>query len=80
MSEFPSGKEAVAYGDQCWSKVLIGWREWRDQGKTQHRNWWPDIYREACQNQGSEPDPKVLAYSESYETKRADLQTLPASG
>ncbi len=80
VSEFPSGKEAVAYGDQCWSKVLIGWREWRDQGKTQHRNWWPDIYREACQNQGSEPDPKVLAYSESYETKRADLQTLPASG
>ncbi len=80
VSEFPSGKEAVDYGDQCWSKVLIGWREWRDQGKTLHRNWWPEVYREACANQGREPDPKVMAYSESYETKRADLKTLPVSG
>ncbi len=80
VSEFPSGKEAVDYGDQCWSKMLIGWREWREQGRTQHRNWWPEVYREACANEGHEPDPKVLAYSESYETKRADLKTLPVSG
>ena len=80
VSEFASGKEAVDYGDRCWSKVLIGWREWRDQGKTQHRNWWPDVYCEACEQWGMPPESRVLAYNESYETKRADLKTLPVSG
>ncbi len=80
VSEFPSGKEAVDYGDQSWSKVLIGWREWRDQGKTEHRNWWPEVYREACKHQGTQPAPEALAYHESYEGKRADLKTIPVSG
>jgi hypothetical protein len=29
---------------------------------------------------GVEPDPEVLAFSETYEGQRADLQTVASSG
>ena len=76
VTEFENAKEAVDWGDRCWSKVLIGWREWRDKGLTQHRNWWPDVYGEACKQWGVAPDPKAAAFDESYEKKRADLRSL----
>jgi hypothetical protein len=79
LKEFSDAKEAVRYGDECWSKVLMGWRQWREEGLTQHRNWWPDVYLEACQNWGVPPDPKVLTYNTSYETVRADLKELTGS-
>jgi hypothetical protein len=79
VTEFANAKEAVEWGDKCWSKVLMGWREWRDQGLTAHRNWWPELYREACEKWGAKPDPKVAAYDTSYESTRADLKTLAAS-
>ena len=79
LKEFADAKEAVRYGDECWSKVLLGWRQWRDAGLTQHRNWWPDVYRDACRVWGVEPDPKVLAFNTSYETVRADLKELTGS-
>lgn len=79
VSQFENPKEAVEWGDRAWSKVLIGWKQWRDEGLTQHRNWWPDVYRAWCHAQGHEVDAKVLAFSESYETKRADLKVLSAS-
>jgi hypothetical protein len=80
LKEFKDARTAVQYGDECWSRVLMGWAHWRDQGLTQHRNWWPDVYREACERWGVEPDPKVLGYSTSYETVRADLKAISASG
>jgi hypothetical protein len=80
LKDFKSASEGVNYGDKCWSKVLTGWRQWRDQGLTRHRNWWPDCYRAACQSAGIEPDPKVLAYSTTYEQIRADLKNVSASG
>ena len=73
-------KEALAYGDECWSRILSNWAEVRDQGLTEHANWWPDIYLQACRAWGIEPDPKVLAFSETYEGQRADLKTVGASG
>jgi hypothetical protein len=73
-------KEALDYGDQCWSKILSNWQTVRDQGLTQHENWWPRIYRQACKTWGIAPDPKVLAYAETYETQRADLKTVSVSG
>jgi hypothetical protein len=73
-------KEALAYGDACWSKVLSNWAEVRDQGLTEHANWWPEIYLQACQSWGIEPDPKILAYSVTYEGKRADLKAVGVSG
>ena len=79
VSEFENPKEAIDWGDRAWSKVLLGWRHWKDEGLTQHRNWWPDVYREWCRVHGIEPDQKVLAFNESYEAKRADLKVLSAS-
>ncbi len=73
-------KQALAYGDQCWSKILSNWADVRDRGLTRHENWWPNIYRQACASWGMRPDPKVLAFDETYEGKRADLQTVATSG
>ena len=73
-------KEALDYGDQCWSKILSNWTTVRDQGLTQHENWWPGIYLQACESWGVEPDPQVLTFAETYEAQRADLKTVSASG
>jgi hypothetical protein len=79
LKDFKNPREGVRYGDECWSRVLMNWENWRTQGLTQHRNWWPDLYREACKRWGIEPDPQVLAYSTTYETVRADLKELTGS-
>jgi hypothetical protein len=79
LKEFKDPQQAVRYGDGCWSRVLMNWDAWRQQGLTQHRNWWPELYRDACRHWGIEPDPKVLAYSTTYETVRADLKELTGS-
>jgi len=79
LKEFDDPKKAVQYGDECWSKVLMGWETWREKGLTQHRNWWPDLYKEACANWNIEPDPEILAYNTSYQTVRADLKNFSAS-
>jgi hypothetical protein len=79
LKDFPNAQEAVKYGDECWSRVLMNWENWRTQGLTQHRNWWPDVYRDACKHWGIEPDPQVLAYNTTYQTVRADLKELTGS-
>jgi hypothetical protein len=72
-------KEALDYGDACWSKILSNWTTVRDQGLTRHDNWWPDVYLQACETWGVAPDPKVLAFAETYEGQRADLKTVSGS-
>ena len=79
LKDFANAPEAVKYGDDCWSRVLMNWENWRTQGLTQHRNWWPDVYRAACVHWGVEPDPAVLAYDTTYATVRADLKELTGS-
>jgi hypothetical protein len=79
LKEFKQAAEGVAYGDRCWSKVVAGWRQWRDEGLTEHFNWWPDCYRAACAARGVAPDPRILAYHTTYEQVRADLKDLSAS-
>ncbi len=79
LKEFDDAKRAVQYGDECWSKVLMGWESWREKGLTQHRNWWPDVYAEACRRWNVTPDPDVLSYNTSYQTVRADLKNISAS-
>jgi hypothetical protein len=79
LKEFTNAQAAVKYGDECWSRVLMNWENWRTQGLTQHRNWWPDAYRAACAHWGIEPDPAVLAYATTYQTVRADLKALTGS-
>jgi hypothetical protein len=71
-----SWKEALDYGDKCWSRILSNWHTVREQGLTKHDNWWPAIYLQACQHWGTPPDPKVLAFAETYEGQRADLQAV----
>ena len=71
--------KAVAYGDECWSRIVGNWHQVLDQGLTQHENWWPALYRNACQSWGVEPDPAVLAFRTSYESTRADLKNVSAS-
>jgi len=80
VKEIGDPKEAVSYGDRCWSKVLIDWKSYRDRGLTQHANWWPALYSEWCRRRGCEPVPNVLAYATTYETARADLREVGASG
>ncbi len=79
LKEFSNPQEGIKYGDECWSRVLMNWENWRERGLTKHRNWWPELYRDACKHWGIEPDPKVLAYSTTYETVRADLKELTGS-
>ncbi len=79
VSQIGDAKKAVDYGDACWSKVLMNWSKWRDDGLTDHRNWWPGCYEAACRHWGIEPDPGVRSYSTSYEQVRADLRDLSAS-
>ena len=70
---------AVAYGDECWTRILSNWREVLEKGLTTHENWWGPLYTSACRAWGAEPDPKVLAYNTTYETSRADLKTVSVS-
>jgi hypothetical protein len=79
LPEFSDPKSAVKYGDDCWSKVLMNWAGWREKGLTQHRNWWPGCYRAACKSSGATPDPRVEAFSTTYEQVRADLKTITGS-
>lgn len=76
VPELGTQTEAIAFGDKAWSKILVDWKKWKEDGLTEHRNWWPEIYRAACQNQGVEPDPRLLAYDTTYETARADLKEV----
>jgi hypothetical protein len=74
VADMPSAREAVEYGDSCWNSVLDNWKEWKDQGLTGHRNWWPDLYTAWCVAQGRTPAPEVLAFDLSYDGQRADLK------
>jgi hypothetical protein len=79
VSQMPSAHEAVAYGDRAWSKVLMGWEEWRHLGFTQHANWWPDVYQQYCEANHVTPDPKAAVFHITYQSVRADLRDLSAS-
>ena len=41
IPEIGNWKEALEYGDQCWSKILSNWTTVRDRGLTEHANWCP---------------------------------------
>lgn len=76
VPEIGSQSEAMAFGDEAWSKVLVDWKKWKEDGLTEHRSWWPDIYLAACRHWGVEPDPQLLAYDTTYENMRADLKEV----
>jgi hypothetical protein len=79
VADMPNASAAIEYGDRCWSKVMADWRQWLEEGLTEHRNWWPDLYTAWCQRKGITPDPAILAYDTTYENKRADLKEVAVS-
>ena len=80
VETFDSIEEASANGNRCWSKVVSDWEAWKQQGLTEHENWWPALYRAYCEKTGRQPDPGVLAFHETYADTRADLERIAASG
>ncbi len=79
VKEIGDPKAATAYGDECWSRVLIDWEKYRTDGLTEHANWWKPLYLAWCQKHGLSPDSKALAFDTNYSAKRADLRELSAS-
>jgi hypothetical protein len=79
VSAMGDATKAIAYGDECWARILGNWRTVLEQGLTQHENWWPALYQNACESWGVAPDPKVLAYNQTYEGVRADLKHVSTS-
>ncbi len=80
VSDMPSAHAAIAYGDACWSKVLIDWDSWRRDGSTAHANWWPAAYKQYCERNNVTPCPQVASYDTTYQSIRADLKDISASG
>jgi len=80
LSQFDDSKKALEYGDQCWNRVLMDWGKYKENGLSEHRNWWPDCYRAACEAKGEHPEESVMAYDTSYKEVRADLRNLSVSG
>jgi hypothetical protein len=76
VPEFGTLQKALEYGDAAWSRILSNWAKVKDQGLTEHTNWWPAVYAMACVAEGVPPDPDVLAFNETYEGKRADLRDV----
>ncbi len=76
VPQFGHWKEALDYGDQAWLRITSNWEQVRDQGLTQHENWWPAVYAQACRHWGIEPDAAALAFDETYAARRADLKDV----
>jgi hypothetical protein len=80
VPQFGDLKKCLEYGDQCWSRILSNWETVKDKGLTKHTNWWPAIYRQACEAWGERPDEQALAFATTYEGTRADLKEVATSG
>ncbi|MFO0941418.1 MAG: hypothetical protein U0930_11690 [Pirellulales bacterium] len=52
------------------------WSNYREQGLTEHRNWWPELYGIACRNWNKPPDPNAQQFNTSYNNTRADLKQI----
>jgi hypothetical protein len=78
VPQIGSQAEALAFGDESWSRTLVDWTKWREDRLTDHRNWWADVYTKACEHWGIAPDPEILAYSTTYESLRPDMKEVSA--
>lgn len=80
VSAMPSHTEALRHGDRCWSRVLVDWAAWQRDGLTDHENWWPGVYEDACHRLGWTYDARVAAFATSYADQRADLKSVSQPG
>ena len=79
VKEFPNATAAVDFGDKAWARIYAERENYAATGLTQHRNWWPEFYRQACEVLGWEYDERIAAYKESDLETRADLEKMGAS-
>ncbi len=79
VPNFDNINAALEYGDKCWSRVMSHWRQYLTEGKTEHQNWWPELYRAACAKWGATPDEAALTFNSTYEEVRADLKSVTGS-
>jgi len=79
VSQLGSQQEALAFGDKAWSNAVEDWSKWKERGLTEHRNWWPDLYLEACARWQIEPDPKTRTFHVTYEGVRPDQKQVVQS-
>ncbi len=75
VKQFGSLQEALDFGDKAWSKITSNWASVKEQGLTEHENWWPVLYKQACVAANVEPDAKALEYATTYEGRRADRKS-----
>jgi hypothetical protein len=67
VTQFKDSAAANAFGEAARQKVSRAYRTFQLEGLTQHRNWWPQLYRTYCAARGQTPDPAALAYETPYE-------------
>jgi hypothetical protein len=72
VTQIGTQEKALAFGDKAWSNAVDDWSKWREKGLTNHHNWWPEIYDEACFLSNVKPDPKTQAFHVTYEGIRPD--------
>ena len=80
LTEFKTPKDGIDYGDKCWSLVFVDWDQYKKERRTEHRNWWPGLYKAACKSWGVKPESEVLQFNTSYKNVRADLKVVSTSG
>ena len=73
-------KQALDYGDQCWSKILSNWTERPRPGPDPARELVARHLSPGLRGLGRRARPAVLAFGETYENQRADLKTVSVSG
>lgn len=76
VPEIGGQNQTMEFGSQAWDKAYEDWGKWKEDGLTEHQNWWPKVYSDTCEKMGVVPDPKVLAYNVSYEDARADQKKV----
>jgi hypothetical protein len=62
--QFGSAAKAQAAGEQAFKKVQS--QPEALPGQTDHHNWWPEVYMQACQAAGTTPDPRVRDFDVRY--------------
>jgi hypothetical protein len=78
VAQFKDAASAAEFGERVKAKVSAAYRAFRREGLTQHRNWWPDLYRAYCDARGQTPDPTALGFATPYDESRAAVQEVGA--
>ncbi len=76
VTQIGTQQQALEFGDKAWSGAVDDWSQWRDKGFTDHRNWWPEIYAEACTLWNVPLDSKAYSFHITYEGIRPDQKQV----